>query len=78
MALTVKSMTSGNPLLAEKIRESKVRKFFGMAHILLKVDGTALGKGRVRRLGWYSPEEITEYPDPPKAEVFNIHGVVDA
>lgn len=69
--LTVKSQTSGLPLIAEKIKESKFRSFFGLPCVLLRVNGTNL-KGKVRRLGWYKPEEITCIPDLPKAEVINI------
>ena len=61
--LSVKSMTSGNPLPAVKIKESAIRKFFLLPHILLDVSITKIGIGDSVTRCWYRPEEITETLD---------------
>jgi len=53
----VKSMTSGNPLPAWYVRQSKLRKFLRLPHIRLSVVVRGFS-GEWASIGWYRPEEI--------------------
>lgn len=55
---TVRSMTSGNKLRAVILKDSSWRRFFGLRHLQLNVEGTSLGVGTVVRKGWYYEHEI--------------------
>ena len=57
--ITVNSMTSGNPLVAEIIQTSKIRKFFGMRY--LKVRAFYTGKLTWSEATWYFPSEVNGY-----------------
>lgn len=57
--VTVPSMTSGNPLIAEVVAISKWRKFFGMDYIKLTVYCQGIfSTGWRWSENWYSPSEI--------------------
>ena len=58
--LTVASMTSGNPLMAELVETSKLRAFFGLPSVKLKVYCQGLLSTRWRwSENWYHPREVT-------------------
>ena len=56
----VKSGTSGNLLSAWWVKDSSIRKFFGMRHIRLGVLVTGFSDEWLS-LGWYRPNEIEGY-----------------
>lgn len=61
--LTVKSGTSGNPLLASVIDTSEWRKYLGFRHLKVIVlsDPLGLEKARLGSSSWYYPSEVNGY-----------------
>ena len=60
--LSIPSITSGNPLKAALIRESTLRRFFGMAHVRLAVYSQGIMSTKwYWSEGWYHPNQITGY-----------------
>jgi len=56
--ITIKSRTSGQPLEAAILKESKIRKFFMMRCVKVAYMGSNL-KGNCLRVGWFYRNEIT-------------------
>jgi hypothetical protein len=60
--VSVPSITSGNPLIAEVVKVSKIRAFFGMSSVLLNVYSQGMmSTGWRWSCSWYHPHEITGY-----------------
>ena len=58
--VTVPSVTSGHPLIAIVVRRSKVREFFGLSSVLVRVHSQGLLSPEWSwRRAWIKPDEIT-------------------